>query len=47
MQEMGWSYEELMDTPYDRYLDISRMLSLESKHKQKKSSKAERKAQQV
>lgn len=44
MQEMGWSYEELMSTPYERYLDTSRLISLSSKEEKRESEKAERKA---
>lgn len=45
MKRMGWSYEELMNTPYSRYLDISRIISLEEKEKKKKQKRQQRKNQ--
>lgn len=42
MNEMGWSFQELMETPYETYLDISRIISLENKEELKEQKKAER-----
>lgn len=43
MREMGWSFEDLMSTPFERYLDTSRIISLTKKEEQKKQKKTERK----
>lgn len=43
MQELGWSYEELMDCPYERYLDYRRLMSLEAKEKKKEQERQKRK----
>ena len=42
MKKMGWSYEQLLATPYSRYLDISRIISLEEKEKKKKQKRQQR-----
>ena len=39
MREMGWTYEELMECPYEKYLDITRIMSLESKETKRKQKK--------
>lgn len=46
MQEMGWTYEDLMDTPYEVYLDTTRILSLESKEEEKEQKKVEARQKQ-
>lgn len=42
MKEMGWSYEELMNTPYETYLDISRIMSIENKEEEKQTNQMEK-----
>lgn len=42
MKEMGWTYQELLDTPYKMYLNISRIMSLENKEKMRQKKQAER-----
>lgn len=44
MKEMGWSYEDLMELPYDEYLNYSRIMSLEKKEEKKESERQQRKA---
>jgi len=36
MQEMSWSYEDLMNCPYEKFLEYKRIMSLETKEKKKK-----------
>ena len=40
MKEMGWTWQELMETPYEEYLKIKRILSIEAKKKQRETEKA-------
>lgn len=47
MEEMSWSYDDLMNCPYEKYLDYSRIASLESKNRKKEAKKNERKARNV
>lgn len=44
MKQMGWSYTDLMEVPYEEYLDHRRILSIEGKEEQKEQKKAERQA---
>lgn len=44
MKEMGWSYQQLMDTPYEEYLNYRRIMSLENKEEIKQKKKQERQA---
>ena len=43
MEHMGWSWDDLMSTPYEVYLDISRIISLEQKEEQKEQKRKEKK----
>jgi len=47
MKEMGWTYQELMETPYEMFLDITRIQTLEAKYEQKKNKKMENKVDSV
>lgn len=47
MKEMGWSWEQLMNIPFERYLEVSRIISLESKKEAKEQEKMEQKAQRA
>ena len=42
MKEMGWSYEELMNTPYNEYLNFTRLMSIEKKEKKKQGERQQR-----
>lgn len=44
MNEMGWTWEDLMNTPYEEYLKISRIISLEKKEESKQEDKIEEEA---
>lgn len=39
------SYEQLMNLPYEKYLEISKIMSLEAKEEKKEAERQERKAQ--
>lgn len=43
MEEMGWSWQELMATPYEVYLDISRIISIEKRKEQEEQAQQEQK----
>lgn len=45
MKEMGWSHEQLMDCPYEQYLDYRRIMSIEAKEKKKEQEKRKKKQQ--
>lgn len=42
---MGWSYDELMDCPYEEFLNYKRIMTLESKEEQKEKQKQQRKVE--
>lgn len=46
MQELGWSYQELMACPYEEYLNYRRIMTLEKKEEMKKKKQQERQAKQ-
>ena len=39
MSELGCSYNQLMDTPYEKYLDFRRLLNLEKKEEKKEQER--------
>lgn len=43
MSELGWSYEELMNCPYEQYLNYRRLMSMEAKEKKKQQERQKRK----
>ena len=43
MEKLSWSYEDLMNCPYEKYLDYTRILSLEAKHQKKQEKKQKNK----
>jgi len=45
MEKFCMSHQDLMDMPYDRYLEFSKIYSLEKKEEQKKQKKQERQMQ--
>jgi len=40
MKEMGWSWNELMDTPEEIYLSLLRIISIKAKDEIKRSKEA-------
>lgn len=47
MKEMGWSWEDLMEIPYERYLMTRRIVSIENKEEAKQVNKAESQAKNI
>lgn len=43
MEQFGWSWDELMDIPYEVYLDLTRIKSLEAKKKKQEQEKTQKK----
>ena len=41
MEEMSWSYRDLLDCPYEKYLEYSRIMALEKKQEKKEQDKIE------
>jgi len=41
MENYGIGYRELMEFPYERYLEFSKMISLEAKEEQRETEKLE------
>lgn len=46
MQELGWSYQDLMNCPYEEYLNYRRLMALEKKEEIKEKKRQQRKAEQ-
>lgn len=44
MQELGWSYEELMNCPYEQYLNYRRIMTLEKKEEVQEKERQQRQA---
>ena len=45
MKEYSVSYQQLMDFPYERYLELAKIISLEAKEEKKKNEEMQRKAE--
>ena len=43
MKEYSIGYNELMSFPYEKYLEFSKIISLEAKHEKKQQEQAEKK----
>lgn len=44
MKEYSISYQQLMDFPYERYLEFAKIISLEAKEEKKKNEEMRREA---
>lgn len=47
MKEYSLGYNELMEFPYEKYLEFAKILSLESKEEKKKQNQSERQMQKA
>lgn len=45
MREMGWSYQELLDTPYEQFLKTRRIVNIEKKEEKRQKEQQKKEAQ--
>jgi len=47
MKEYSVSYQQLMDFPYERYLEFAKIISLEAKEEKKRNEKMKNEAKKT